>query len=120
MRVAPELTRAVFQLLPLASSANHRFESKFDGVSLATLYRDPGTGASAALLRYQPGGHVPRHRHVGFEHIYVLQGAQSDEWGEYRAGMLIINPPGTEHWVVSTSGCLVLAIWQFPVEFVEV
>ena len=33
------------------------------------------------------------------------------------AGTLIINPPGTQHSVVSEAGCIVLAIYEKPVEF---
>lgn len=118
MRIEPAPTHSVFSLLPLVIGDHLRFEAKFPGVAIAVLYRDETTGSSAALLRYEPGGRVPQHRHMGFEHIYVLEGVQVDERGEYPAGTLVINPPGTEHSVISRTGCLVLAIWQRPVQFV--
>lgn len=31
--------------------------------------------------------------------------------------MLIINPPGTSHGILSESGCIVLAIYEKPVKF---
>lgn len=77
-----------------------------------------GSGSSASILRYHPGARVPRHRHGGHEHIYVLRGSQRDERGTYRAGTLVINPPGTAHEVVSDDGCVILIVWERPIAFV--
>lgn len=86
-----------------------------EGVDIYRLYRDGTEGSGAALLRYQPGAKVPRHDHQGFEHIFVLSGSQSDQNGEHEAGTLVINPPSSNHSVVSVSGCIVLAIWEKPI-----
>lgn len=85
------------------------------GVDIYRLYEDAQGGAAAALLRYQPGASVPRHDHMGFEHIFVLSGSQTDQNGEHKAGTLVINPPNTNHSVISQAGCIVLAIWEKPV-----
>ena len=87
------------------------------GVDEHRLYdnRNPA-GPTASILRYAPGAHVPRHRHGGYEHIYVLDGSQRDERGTYQAGTLVINPPGTTHDVFSEHGCTVLVIWERPIE----
>ena len=85
------------------------------GIDIYRLYEDDNGGASAALLRYQPGASVPEHDHTGFEHIFVLSGSQSDHNGEHQTGTLVINPPGTHHNVISQNGCIVLAIWEKPV-----
>lgn len=85
------------------------------GVDIYRLYGDGQGGAAAALLRYQPGASVPRHDHTGFEHIFVLSGSQTDQNGEHKAGTLVINPPNTNHSVISQAGCIVLAIWEKPV-----
>ena len=61
-----------------------------------------------ALLRYQPGTAVPRHRHLGLETIVVLEGSQSDERGRYETGAVVLNPEGSEHHVCSDEGCVVL------------
>jgi anti-sigma factor ChrR (cupin superfamily) len=89
------------------------------GVERHMLYDTGNDGPSAALLRYAPGAEVPPHQHIGYEHIIVLSGAQEDERGRYPAGAMVINPPGTQHHVRSPEGCLVLAIWNRPVRFVE-
>ncbi len=88
-----------------------------DGLEVHWLYRTPDGGPSAALLKYEPGAAVPRHKHPGFEHIYVLRGSQIDENGVHGVGSLAINPPGSAHSVRSPEGCVVYAVWQMPVEF---
>lgn len=85
------------------------------GVAIHHLYGDSKQGPSAALLKYEPGATVPQHSHTGYEHIIVLSGAQSDAQGTYPVGTLVINPPGSQHNIVSDAGCIVLIIWEKPV-----
>jgi anti-sigma factor ChrR (cupin superfamily) len=87
------------------------------GIEMHRLYHHGNDGPSAALLRYQPGATLARHRHTGFEHIFVLAGSQQDEQGFYRAGALIVNPPGSAHFVASPDGCIVLVLWEKSVSF---
>jgi len=89
------------------------------GVEMARLYGGAADAPSAALLRYEPGAKVPRHVHHGYEHILVLSGSQRDERGVYQAGTLLISEPGSAHSVASDDGCVVLAIWERPVELLE-
>ena len=88
-----------------------------DGVEIHRLYGDGVTGPTAALIRFHKDGKVPVHTHTGYEHIIVLAGTQRDQNSTARAGTLIINPPGTQHSVVSEAGCIVLAIYEQPVKF---
>ena len=60
---------------------------------------------------------MPFHTHSGYEHILVLAGAQRDQNSAMAPGTLTINPPGSEHSVVGEAGCIVLAIYEKPVEF---
>jgi anti-sigma factor ChrR (cupin superfamily) len=87
-----------------------------DGVEIHRLYSTPD-GRSAAFLRYAPGATLPRHHHIGLEHILILTGSQQDERGSYQAGTLLVHPPGTSHTVRSRGGCVVLALWERPVVF---
>jgi anti-sigma factor ChrR (cupin superfamily) len=48
----------------------------------------------------------------------VLEGAQHDERGLYRAGTLVINPPGSAHQIHSDGGCVVLVIWERAVRVI--
>jgi anti-sigma factor ChrR (cupin superfamily) len=89
-----------------------------EGVEIRRLAGKANEGPSVALLRYRPGARVPRHRHAGYEVIYVVSGAQSDESGRYDAGSLVVNRQGDEHSVWSDEGCVVLIVWERPVEFV--
>lgn len=86
-----------------------------EGVEIFPLYGDRQRGAAAALLRYQGGARIPRHRHSDWEHIVVLQGSQSDETAEYQKGTLVLNGPNSEHTVISSDGCVVLVVWTGPV-----
>ena len=86
-------------------------------VEIYRLYGDGETGPTAALLRFLPGGRVALHEHTGYEHIFVLAGAQVDENTRAETGTLIINPPGTSHSILSEKGCIVLAIYEKPVKF---
>lgn len=90
-----------------------------DGVDIHFLYGDGTEGPSAALIRYQKGATVPLHEHTGYEHILVLSGSQHDHHGTAVSGTLSINLPGTRHELTSGAGCIVLAIYEKPVKFLE-
>lgn len=89
------------------------------GIEVSILHGELGVGAAAALLRYQPGASLPTHLHLGFEHVLVLSGAQTDEHGEYGRGSFVVNPPQSRHTVSSPRGCIVLVTWEQPVQFIE-
>lgn len=91
------------------------WQSFREGVEIYRLYGDNQSGSAAALLRYQPGASVPKHEHTGFEHVFVLAGSQTDHSGEHQAGTLVINPPSSNHSVVSQAGCIVLVMWEKPI-----
>lgn len=111
---------ALRDLAAIAGRPEERtWEELRPGVEISWLYRTEDDGPAAAFLRYRPGASVPRHRHAGFEHVYVIEGAQSDERGRYRAGDFVVNPPGTSHSVTSPAGCIVLILWARPVEFID-
>jgi anti-sigma factor ChrR (cupin superfamily) len=112
-----------FELNDIFHLAEHQDKIKWQpykkGVDIFRLYGDGVTGPTAALVRYSEHGEVPKHEHVGYEHILILSGSQRDENGTFKAGTLVINPPGTRHKVHSDAGCIVLAIYEKPVRFVE-
>jgi anti-sigma factor ChrR (cupin superfamily) len=94
------------------------WEPFYPGVDIHWLYRQDGHGASAAVIRFQPGASVPLHEHCGLEHIFVLRGSQADGNGRLNAGSLMVHLPGTRHSIVSEEGCLVLAIYEKPAQFI--
>lgn len=103
-------------LYRLADDPHTPWELLRPGVWVHRLYT-AADGRSAALLRYEPGASLPRHRHLGYEQILVLTGSQEDDHDSYEAGTLIMNAPGSSHTIRSATGCTVLAIWERPVVF---
>lgn len=98
--------------------SNRTWEDFKPGVQASWVYANGESGPASAFLKYEPGTAIPWHWHPAYEHILVLEGSQSDENGLYRAGSVLISPPGTGHTVRSDEGCVVLAVWEKPVQFV--
>jgi anti-sigma factor ChrR (cupin superfamily) len=90
--------------------------TRFPGVEVKTLYRDE-TGRMTTLTRMAPGAVLPRHRHVGLEQSYVLEGTLVDEDGACRAGHFVWRRPGSVHTAWTPDGCVVLGIFERPNEF---
>lgn len=84
------------------------------GLTIHRLYQVED-GPGAAVLHYEPGAAAPPHEHLGYEHIFVLEGSQEDEHGHYPTGSVVINPPGSRHSVTSAQGCVVLIVWEKPI-----
>lgn len=95
-----------------------QWEPFADKVEIHWLHREP-EGSASAFIRFQPGGRVSLHEHAGFEHILVLSGSQTDQNRHLEKGGLMIHPPGTSHSIVSEEGCIVLAIYEKRVSFIE-
>jgi anti-sigma factor ChrR (cupin superfamily) len=89
-----------------------------EGIEIHPLHGTGTGGMASALLRYQPGATVPRHRHPGWEHIIILQGGQVDDNGAHGPGSVLASQPGSSHAIAAPEGCVVLAMWEKPVEFI--
>jgi len=79
-----------------------------------------GNSAHAAtLIHCAPGAKAPRHLHSGDELTLVLTGGYSDEFGNYKAGDLVIAGDGTAHSPVAgkSEGCACIVVTQAPVRF---
>jgi anti-sigma factor ChrR (cupin superfamily) len=96
-----------------------KWEPFGEKVEICWVHRCDEGGPSTAFIRFQPGGKVSLHQHSGFEHIIVLAGSQADQNGLLNTGGLMIHPPGTRHSIHSDEGCIVLAIYEKRVSFVE-
>lgn len=86
------------------------------GVFWKTLWEDADGRHKAILARYAPGATIPRHRHVGDEQIFVLEGSVADETGVCTAGNYARRPPGCVHTVTSPKGALVFMVTSGPTE----
>ena len=80
------------------------------GVFWKTLWEDADGRHKAVLIRYTPGSVIPRHRHIGDEQIWVLEGSVADDTGVCVAGHYARRPPDCVHTVTSPEGALVFAV----------
>ena len=90
------------------SVAGRPWDQRRPGVHWKVL-REEGD-RKTVLVRYDRGAVIPRHRHLGDEEIFVIEGSVSDETGTCQAGDYARRPPGCIHTVRSANGALVLAI----------
>ena len=86
------------------------------GISFKPLWQDPATKRRAQMSRFAPGAMLPRHRHVGDELIFVIEGAVSDESGTVTAGNVGYRPDGCLHTVTTANGATVLAVLTGDIE----
>jgi anti-sigma factor ChrR (cupin superfamily) len=90
------------------SVAGRPWQQRYPGVHWKVLHQDGDR--RTVLVRYEPGAVIPRHRHLGEEQIYVLEGSVADDTGTCAAGDFARRPPGCVHTVRSPGGALVLAV----------
>ena len=90
------------------SVAGRAWDQRRPGVHWKVL-REAGD-RKTVLVRYAPGAVIPRHRHLGDEQIFVIEGSVSDDTGTCKAGDYARRPPGCVHTVRSAEGALLLAI----------
>jgi len=97
-------------------SANVPWVERRPGVFWKTLWEDADGRHKAVLIRYTPGSVIARHRHIGDEQIWVLEGEVADDTGVCTAGTYARRPPGCVHTVTSPAGALVFAVISGPTE----
>jgi len=118
--IGPKPPIVIHDLLGLMERSDElTWEPFLAGVYRHWLYRVEEDGPAAALIYFEPGSRVPLHEHIGFEHVVVLSGSQTDENGTAKTGTLVINMPGTRHSLFSEGGCLVLVVYGRRVRFLE-
>ena len=84
-------------------------DSGFPGLTLKQLFVDPFTGNATLLLRMTAGAVVPRHRHFGLEHCYVLEGDLVFDDHTLYAGDYEVAAESIDHSPATTRhGCLLL------------
>ncbi|MEB3323255.1 MAG: dimethylsulfonioproprionate lyase family protein [Synechococcaceae cyanobacterium] len=91
----------------------------YPGIAWKKLRYDAAAGASAVLLRFEPGARYGRHRHPAGEQYLVLAGSLEDggrRWGE---GAYVHHPPGSVHAPSSAEGCVVYVTLGAPIEDLE-
>ncbi len=74
------------------------------------LWSDEKSERRAHIVQFDPGAHMPLHRHGGHELIYLIEGSLSDEHGTIRPGNIGYRPDGCVHSVSSPNGAIAIAI----------
>jgi anti-sigma factor ChrR (cupin superfamily) len=86
------------------------------GVQMQLLQRDAQAGRQTILLKMQPGGEIPRHRHTQDEEFLVLEGECSIGTHHLRAGDFHAASAGSWHErTTTTTGVLVMLRGEYPV-----
>jgi len=80
------------------------------GVRQKRIWEDKAGERRAILTRFEPGATLPRHRHVGDELIFVIEGANADESGPVTTGSMNYRPNGCVHTVTTKNGVTMLAV----------
>ena len=78
--------------------------------------------ARTSFVRFAPGAHFPKHAHLGFEQVFVLEGSYTDDAG-------VVHGPGnlhemvadTEHefWVAPNEPCIAASVLHRGLSFRE-
>ena len=89
------------------------------GVRQKAFWSDPATKRRAAMGRFEPGAKLPRHKHIGDELLFMIEGSNFDESGELRTGNVAYFPSGCIHTVVSKIGHTAIAFVTGEVEPIQ-
>lgn len=80
-------------------------------VRAKVLYHDRQTGLVTSLIRLEPGGYLPRHRHLGLEQTLVVEGDCRVNGETFYPGDFRLRPVATEDTEVTTErGTTILLI----------
>ncbi len=89
------------------------------GVRQKAIWHDKETKRRAMLVRFDPGAQLPRHKHVGDELIFVIEGSVADESGEVVPGNMNHRPNGCVHTVSTTNGATIFALVTGGIEMMK-
>ena len=89
------------------------------GVAVKMLRRDEETGALTVLLRFEPGGTFPAHRHPAGEEVFVVEGQVRIGKDRLSRGDYLYTEPQGIHAVSSESGGTILVMLPKPVEIMK-
>ena len=80
------------------------------GIWTHAIALSPGACGDLRLLKVEPGGFFPSHKHVGWELTLVLRGSYSDEFGTFLPGDVADLDEEAHHQPVACSqkGCICL------------
>ncbi len=89
-------------------------------VSCKILHRDPVSKMVTSLIRLEPGGYLPRHRHLGFEQTLIVSGDCIVNGETFYAGDFRTAEMGTDDTEVTTQfGTTILMIAPAHIEVLD-
>jgi anti-sigma factor ChrR (cupin superfamily) len=94
-------------------------EGRVPGIRVKAFWSDPATKWRAAMARGEPGAKLPRHKHIGDELLFMIEGSNFDDSGELQTGNAANFPNGCMHTVVSKIGRIAIAFTTGEVEMAE-
>ena len=113
------LPPALARIVDCATLSDLKWSPLVKGVDVIDLHLD-GSSAKLRLMRCAPGYITPKHSHDEFEMTLVLDGAYSDELGQYARGDLsIVEEDEGEHQPKACveHGCICLTSTFAPLKF---
>ncbi|HEX5733156.1 MAG TPA: cupin domain-containing protein [Blastocatellia bacterium] len=75
-----------------------------EGIHVKQLFVDNKTGMVTALVKMSPGTHLPRHRHIETEQLYILEGDCHVQGEVLGPGDFHCATPGSVHDTTFTIG----------------
>ncbi len=80
-------------------------------VSSKVLYADAQTGLVTSLIKLEPGGYLPRHRHLGIEQMFIVAGECLINGEVFCPGDFRMRPADTEDAELTTEhGATILLV----------
>lgn len=101
------------------AAAEWRSSKLGTGVAVKVLRRDDQSGAITVLLRFDPGGSFPAHRHPAGEEVFVVDGEVRIGKQRLSRGDYLYTEPQGIHAVSSEAGGTILVMLPKPVEILE-
>jgi len=118
-RVWMKIHERVAPLAPVGTTTSRASEAEWIALSPLVKCRrlrvDTVAGSQTVLVRAEPGGRIPGHRHTQDEECIVLEGECHIGNHHLRAGDAHFAPAGSWHGDISTrTGALVLVRGEYP------
>lgn len=90
-----------------------------DAMEMMCLSESLEQATDIFLTRVKPGGVLPDHKHDYTELTFVIDGAFSDENGQYREGSLAVCKEGSHHTprACPEKGCVCLCVMSKPLSY---
>ncbi|WP_053217800.1 cupin domain-containing protein [Virgibacillus senegalensis] len=93
----------------------------FHNSQFKMLWREDGNQSSteAFIVKFEPGGFIPKHDHPGREYAYVLDGEMKVDGETLKKGDFLTAGEGEIHDVSTDTGVTFLIIIEKPIHVVE-